>query len=87
MSNKIHKYEVSVTGAPIYMRKGAKVISVGAQDNDVVIWVTEDTRNVFENRVIFGKLTGEEVNPNCTYHGTAQLCNGVVVHVFEGESK
>ncbi len=86
MSVKIHKYEVSITGTPIYMREGAKVISVGAQDNDVVIWVTEDTSNVFENRVILGKLTGEDVNPNCFYYGTAQLHNGVVVHVFEGES-
>ena len=81
---KIHKYIVPVSGAGIETKEGAEIISVGSQGKDVVVWVIENINNHVEHRNVFGKMTGEGVNCSDQYHGTTQMNNGIVVHVFEG---
>ena len=80
---KIHKYIVPVSGVGIETKEGAEIISVGSQGNDVVVWVIENINNHVEHRNVFGKMTGESVNCSDQYHGTTQMANGIVVHVFE----
>jgi len=79
----IYKYIVPVTGAGVEMKVGAEIINVGSQGNDVVVWVMENINNHAEHRNVFGKMTGESVKCSDQYHGTAQMTNGIVVHVFE----
>ena len=83
MKQTVHKYVIPPNNQGVIMYNHAEVLSVGSQGSDVVIWVKENPDNVQVVRNIMGVMTGDMVDPAHKYHGTVQLPNGIVVHVFE----
>ena len=83
MKDTVHKYVIPLNNQGVVMYNHAEVLSVGSQGSDVVIWVKENPDNVQVVRNIIGVMTGDTVDPTQKYHGTVQLPNGIVVHVFE----
>ena len=82
---RVHKYLVPVNNQGMEMRKGAEVLNVGVQNDNVVTWVKEDMSQPVELRRLYGIFTGGSVKQSDAYHGTVQFDNGIVVHVFEEE--
>jgi hypothetical protein len=82
---EIWKYKLSQNPA-IDMPKGAKVLSVKSQYNQLCIWALVDPVAVKETRFFEVHGTGYRINssPNLKYVGTALIENdSLVFHVFE----
>ncbi len=79
----IHKYVIPSNNEGVEMHKGAEILSVGIQGDDVVVWVMEDTSKLQEFRNLYGFPTGSNINPCFVFHGTVQFSSGFVIHVFE----
>lgn len=59
-----------------------RFLTAGAQDHDVVVWYEAAIGKGFETKVC-GVFTGEDVPVgDVDYIGTAQLPDGIVVHVY-----
>lgn len=83
----IHKYNVSPWQheQSVLMPKGAKIISVQEQYNNVVLWALVETENLHESRTIIVNTTGSEFHPESNkFIGTVQLNDGSFVsHIYE----
>lgn len=87
----ILKYSVTLAGfndvTKVVMPKNAKILTVGAQGNDVCIWaeVQSDEEDVIRSFEMFG--TGHEMDyGRCIkreYLGSAFIESGFVIHVYE----
>jgi hypothetical protein len=85
----IHKFKVYPNIRATLMNRGAKILNVQTQGDEIYVWALVDTREGSIYRDISYCGTGWEIddsmNPE-TYIGTAQL-NGLVLHFFDlGES-
>lgn len=71
--------------ATLEMPVGAKILSVQAQQDEVVMWALVDTEAKLEKRGFLVYGTGNQIPyHNVQYLGTAQLSEGsLVFHVFE----
>jgi hypothetical protein len=87
----IWKYTLEVTDEqPVLMPRGAKLLSVQGQGDDVCLWAEVDAEAPKESRIfcVFGtgQLIRTDHSPR-TYVGTAQLVRlGLVFHIFECKS-
>jgi hypothetical protein len=67
--------------------RGARVLSVGAQDREVVAWATVDPDAPRRPRILSTVPTGAPVPPalkGAQFIGTVQMNDGLVFHVFDG---
>ena len=81
-TKRIYKYVIN-SSSSIHIPKGAEILSVGAQRDDVCLWamVEPDTEQETEEFIVVG--TGWDVPEMARcFIGTAQLDNGLVFHVF-----
>jgi len=79
----IWKFTISPNVLPI-MPKGAKLLSVGVQMGDPVMWAMVDPDAETEHRQIAVVPTGHmHVPDNHAFVGTFQLPDGLVFHVFD----
>ena len=88
MTQVINKYVVNPSGLT-NMPLHARLLTVGAQHHEVVIWaVVEPNKHGPRNRKLYCHMTGEAVIEGGNYVGTVKLDsygmpNGLVVHVFD----
>lgn len=70
----------------IAMPRGARILSVGLQDSNGVLWVEADPAVPFETRTFATYLTGDTLadKPHI-YLATLQYPTGFVLHVYELE--
>lgn len=91
---KVFKYYLPLFGVDeVNMPEGAKVISVGLQEDfdesgeDVVLWAIvepEPNRNKLVPRQFLTVYTGEDFDPKGkVFIGTVQRKDGIVLHIFE----
>ena len=80
----VWKYDLALL-THLQLPQRAQVLHVGSQDNDVVLWVAVDPDAPKVERAFRVVGTGHEFDPSevASYHGTAQLANGLVFHVLE----
>jgi len=88
---KVYKYRLDVTDEQfIELPKGAEILSVAEQRDDVVLYVLIDTTvTETEPRTIYVHGTGHNVfGENLRFIGTVKLYEGsLMFHVFEEVSK
>lgn len=81
----IHKYSVSAYGeSGIYTHRGAKILSVGEQYGQPVIWALVDPNEPMEYQYLLCMLTGAQTlrSDIGTFIGTVQMPNDYVAHFF-----
>jgi hypothetical protein len=63
----------------------AKILSVGSQGDQVVLWAEVETDNQMTTRKFRGFGTGHEIasDLNLSFIGTVQFQNGMVFHIYE----
>jgi hypothetical protein len=90
MSNQVSpltiwKFEVNPFGRT-EMTAHAKILSVGAQGDNVCVWAIVDPTYTTEYRAIDAYGTGHQVpaNPG-RFLGTVQMDDGLVFHLFDGD--
>lgn len=74
----------------VYLPEGAEILSVQAQDNQVMLWALGDPDNPDKLRYFRMLMTGApfELTPNMKFIDTVQLYHGsIVLHIFEIMSK
>lgn len=94
MNDKIFKYVIppgSEIARDIQLPKGAQMLSVGCQVDEIVLWARVDPdEKLTEDRVVDVYRTGERMfDPVGRFLGTAQFMPdsrhyGQVYHIFEG---
>lgn len=83
----VYKYKIDPELYPIDMPKGAQVLSVKFQGDELFLWAKIDTKAKTEKRQfkVFG--TGRQMpidmGIDCIFIGTAHTEDGLVFHVFE----
>lgn len=86
---KIFKYTLAITDhQTVSLPSGYKILSVGNQREELVLWALVPTTNVPHVAVlIWIHGTGNSILPGESekYIGTVQMGNGLVWHVFEGK--
>jgi hypothetical protein len=84
---RILKFPVAAyRGSDIVTADEPTFLSAGAQGDTVVVWVEAEVGSGKHTPVI-GILTGQpapEPDDDATFVGTAQMHNGIVVHVYHG---
>lgn len=81
---KIHKYTLPSYSRGLTLHRGAEILAVDNQREELCIWVKEDEDEGFEIRDIFATTTGATVTPGSTHLGTVLFDKGnFVAHVFE----
>lgn len=90
MKIKIFKYRLESSETTIKMPVGSKVLNLGTQNNNPVIWVQLNESIELESRKFLTLLTGHQYdtgNGKTEYIGTYQLSDShgeyFVGHVFE----
>jgi hypothetical protein len=87
MAMTIWKYTLVGGYNTFDMPKGAKILSVAAQDDDVCIWALVDPSAPKVSRQILALGTGHDAPDGIektAYIGTAMLAGGtLVIHVFD----
>ena len=89
MNDVIYKYPLRPHSVFIDVPLGAKLLAVGAQDDDVVAWYRVNPNLGKRPRVCAAFPTGVDLPAVCNhteYVGTVQMRDGLVFHVFEGEA-
>ena len=89
----VYKYKLPLDDyVKIVMPKGAEIISVGEQEQELVIWAVVDSTAIeHRNKVFRIAGTGHPLSRNLSngpdekllFIGTVQHSNGLVWHVFE----
>lgn len=82
----IFKQQLNVSDRQtVAMKKGAKILCVQTQRNEICIWFACDEKVAQEGRVIGMVGTGHEISePMGEYIGTVQLNAGILVfHLFD----
>ncbi len=84
--NVIWKYPLSLTGTNILrMPEGAKVIHLGSQDNQLILWAIVDEESPLETRQFNIYGTGQPMTSEVEqYLGTVQI-DSLVWHVFRAD--
>lgn len=85
---RVFKYQLQNGGrAVVMMPKFARVLSVGNQHEELMLWALVDDTNDPESRTFFVAVTGQELwlyRQTDPFIGTVLFDNGgFVVHVFE----
>lgn len=85
---KIFKYKLNPAETTLELPKGAQLLSVGVQQNEIFVWAMVNAHDRFsqENRYFRVYATGEYITEGqkLSFLGTVHLCEGAVVgHVFE----
>lgn len=80
---RIWKYELVGRGF-VSMPKGAVIMDVQAQKENVVVWAAVDTTAPLASRRLWMAETGDSFPENMVYVGTVQLSSGAVQHLFDG---
>jgi hypothetical protein len=89
MTAAVYKYTLQPRRVQhLLMPAGARLLSVGAQGEDVVLWaaVTVDESTLSQREVVV-VATGEAMTiheQRLRFVGTVQRPNGLVFHVFDG---
>jgi hypothetical protein len=85
VSRVVWKFEVARANRT-QMPRGARLLSVGQQDNRVMVWAEVDPRAAVGFRSVQAICTGDQVPPyGATFVGTAHLPRtDEVVHVYDG---
>lgn len=86
----IWKFPIPLGAVPIEMPRGARVLSVGQQQDQPMLWALVDPAKDVERRVFLPLGTGhslpDDVNVEWEFLGTTHLRGGaIVVHVFEAK--
>lgn len=87
MAEVVWKYPLRPWSIFLDVPQGARILSCGAQGNDVVVWVLCDEDAPRVSRILAGHPTGSPLPPalrRAEFVGTAQMDNGLVFHVFDG---
>lgn len=80
---KIYKYKM-MPWVTTKMPKGAQVLSVAEQGEDMVVWASVDETAPLVNRDIGGIPTGGEApGRRAVFIGTVQRHDGLVFHFFD----
>jgi len=81
----IYKYEVSPFNNEMFLPVGAKILSVGEQDNRIYIWALVNPDLAAQTqRHIHAYGTGHPMEDSRQlFIGTVQMKNGLVFHFFE----
>ena len=83
---QIWKFTLAPDGMTILMPRGAKVLHVDNQAENLCLWALVDPSEQYTPRTFLAVRTGEQIaNINCAhYYGSALFRAGrVVLHVFE----
>ena len=86
MTKKVFKYLIQITTheTTIEMPIGAKIISVGCQNDELFLWAHVDTEKATEKRKIAVYGTGHEVTHEGVFIGTVLMFDGsLVLHVMD----
>ena len=82
----VYKYKLNAGDQVVKMPANPRILSVGAQGDDVVVWALVDKSLPVVGRRLYTAFTGE-VHGALTHFGrhvgTVQMTNGIVVHVFD----
>lgn len=83
-----HIFKYPVTGEPIKMPSGAKILSAGMQDgamdDQIYVWALVDPKEkLLEYRFIDAHFTGPGVKEPFHFIATLQAKSGLVYHVVE----
>ena len=80
----IWKFTIGPGEEPIRMPEGSRILAVGQQQGDVVVWAACDPHALPEWRHLTIEGTGGGFGRAARiYHGTVQMPNGLVWHVVE----
>lgn len=94
----IWKFTMTGSECAILMPRSARLLTVGAQEDDIVIWAEVDPAALFRERRFQAFNTGAELPKlvelplpapwvgtynSREYQGTVQMPGGVVWHVYE----
>lgn len=83
MSQVIWKFTLLPTNKTVQMPRGARVLSVGVQGDDIVLWAIVEPTNKTESRFFHVIPTGSPmVIYDTKFIGTVQM-GPLVFHVFE----
>lgn len=87
MADVIHKYQLNLSyQQKVKMREGAKILSVGVQKGEVMVWVEESLDAEYVHRHIYGVVTGQGLPAfeRKTYIGTVLLAEDTFVfHLYD----
>ena len=82
----IYKYELSITDKQtIDLPDGSHILKFGEQDGQIVMWVDQDDFNEIVTIEFNIVGTGQELSTDGMdiWHGTIQMSNGLVWHIYE----
>lgn len=80
----IWKFVVPLDRAGVEMSRGAVLLHVAGQDDDICVWADVDPDSPLESRDLYVVPTGSAPGAASKYVGTGHLHNGGFVgHVFE----
>lgn len=83
--NSIWKYQLEVERRQIvYMPVGAKIVSLGVQNEYPVMWVSVDTDAEPKARIFTLVTTGERYEPQQAVVGTVTIREWFVAHILDG---
>ena len=85
LTHAIWKFTIRPSGRT-EMPMGARILYVGAQGDEVCVWALVNPSHGAEYRAIHAYGTGHPTasDPGL-YLGTAQMDNGLVFHLFDGD--
>lgn len=84
--NTIWKYTLKSPKTDLELPKGSEVLSVGVQNEEIVLWVKVDPLQEKESRTFVGFGTGHDIPDalKLSFIGTVMLSKGkLVFHIFE----
>ena len=82
----IYKYPLTITDRQdVEMPTGSRLLSVGEQEGQLILWVAVDTNKPTISRCIVIVGTGNPAKNivDSPFIGTVQMSNGLVWHVFD----
>lgn len=86
MNQTVWKYTLDPYNPVYHVPRGAKILSVGAQNHQLCVWVLVEPGRPTRARRFEVYGTGHDISPYLTnedvHLGTAQM-DGLVFHVFE----
>ena len=78
----IYKYGLNYNTTSLTLPKSSKLLSVGFQGDNLVLWV-DTSPNEPEELMLYAYTTGSEVKKGHVYVGTAMTADGTfVLHVY-----
>lgn len=84
MSKKVFKYQIVSDTEPVTLPRGAKIILVGMQMDNVFLWALVKPYEVHDKRLFHVVPTGGNVmDYHLDHHGSFITPNGEVYHVIE----